>query len=253
MSLPRSMYYYSSRRDDSQVINKLLELSDKRPSRGFDHYYGCIRNEGLVWNHKRVKRVYNLLGLNLKRKHKKRLPSRVKEPLLKTDRINQIWSMDFMTDALMSGRKVRLLNVMDDFNREVLGIEVDFSISGERVIRVLDQIIDWRGIPEEIRVDNGPEFLSGSFVNYCRTKNIRIRYIQPGKPVQNAYIERLNRTIREDILDAYLFEDISQLRILTEEWMEDYNNNYPLQPLHGKSPREYMLLTVENSERVSHN
>lgn len=235
------MWYYTSRKDDTEVIDKLNELAEKHPTRGFDNYYGRIRNEGLVWNHKKVKRVYKQLGLNIRRKRKKRIPSRVKEPLIQTERINQIWSMDFMSDALVSGRKVRLLNVMDDFNREVLSIEADISIPGERVTRVLEQIIDWRGKPEEIRVDNGPEFLSWAFVSYCSEKNIRIRYIQPGKPVQNAYIERLNRTIREDILDAYLFENLTQLRILIEKWMEDYNNNYPHQSLSGKSPKAYAV------------
>lgn len=235
------MYYYKSCKDDTDVIEKLNELAEKHPTRGFDHYYGRIRNEGLMWNHKRVKRVYKLLGLNIRRKRKKRLPERVKEHLIQTERINQIWSMDFMSDALISGRKVRLLNVMDDFNREVLHIEVDISIPGERVVRVLEQIMDWRGKPQEIRVDNGPEFISWAFVSYCKEKDIRIRYIQPGKPVQNAYIERLNRTIREDVLDAYLFENLNQLRILLEKWMEDYNNDYPHQSLSGKSPRVYAV------------
>jgi putative transposase len=235
-------------KDDSLVIDKLNDLAEKFPTRGFDNYFGRIRNEGFIWNHKRVKRVYNLLGLNLRRKRKRRLPARVKEPLVQTQRINQTWSMDFMSDALVSGRKVRLLNVLDDFNREVLAIEADTSIPAERVIRVIDQIIDWRGKPEEIRVDNGPEFLSWKFVDYCNERNIRIKYIQPGKPVQNAYIERLNRTLREDVLDAYLFESISQLRILLEKWMEDYNNNYPHQSLSGKSPRAYAVNSGKLSE-----
>jgi putative transposase len=235
------MFYYKSCKDDSQVIDKLNDLAEKHPTRGFDHYFGRIRNDGLIWNHKRVKRVYTLLGLNKRRKRKRRLPARVKEPLIQPEDINKTWSMDFMSDALVSGRKVRLLNVLDDFNREVLAIEADTSIPGEGVCRILDQVIDWRGKPEEIRVDNGPEFISWAFANYCEQKGIRIKYIQPGKPVQNAYIERFNRTLREDILDAYLFEDLQQLRILLEKWMEDYNNNYPHQSLSGKSPRSFAV------------
>lgn len=235
------MFYYKSCKDDKAVIDKLTELANEHPTRGFDNYYGRIRNEGLIWNHKRVKRVYNLLGLNIRRKRKRRLPERVKEPLTEKEAINQTWSMDFMSDALISGRKVRLLNVMDDFNREMLTIEAGTSISGDRVVRAVEQIIDWRGKPEEIRVDNGPEFRSYCFVDFCKKNNIRIHFIQPGKPVQNAYIERVNRTIREDILDAYLFESLAQLRILTEKWMEDYNNNYPHQSLNGMSPKNYAL------------
>jgi len=149
--------------------------------------------------------------------------------------------MDFMSDALMNGRKIRLLNVMDDFNREMLAIEVDTSLTGERVTRVVDQIADWRGKPDQIRVDNGPEFISTAFVSYCNQKGIKIKYIQPGKPVQNGYIERMNRTIREDVLDAYLFENLEQVRELTQKWMEDYNQNYPHKGLGMLSPRAYAV------------
>lgn len=242
------MYYYKSRKDDSVVINKLTELANLHPTRGFDHYFGRIRNDGLQWNHKRVKRVYDLLKLNRRRKHKRRLPARVKEPLTVKESVNQTWSMDFMSDSLMSGRKVRLFNVMDDYNREMLVIEVGTSMCSDRVVRTLEQIIDWRGKPDEIRVDNGPEFRSYCFVDFCKRNGIRLHYIQPGKPVQNAYIERMNRTIREDILDAYLFEDLSQLKILTEKWMEDYNNNYPHQSLNGLSPKNYALKNCTKPE-----
>lgn len=230
------------------VINKLTELVEKSPNRGFSNYFGRIRNEGLVWNHKRVKRVYNLMGLNLRRKRKRRLPARIKEPLEQPAGLNQTWSMDFMSDALMSGRKVRLLNVMDDYNREILAVEVDTSLPGERVVRVLEDLIDWRGKPEEIRVDNGPEFISYSFASFCKENGIRIKYIQPGKPVQNAYIERLNRTLREDVLDAYLFENLQQVRIIVEKWMKDYNNEYPHKALSGLSPRDYVVNSGKLSE-----
>lgn len=232
------MWYYKSKsqRDDGPVIDKLTNLSEKHSTRGFDNYFGRIRAEGLLWNHKRVKRVYNLMGLNLRRKRKRRLPERVKEPLFQPEEINQVWSMDFMSDALTSGRKVRTLNVIDDFNREALAIEVDSSLPAERVVRVLENIITWRGKPKAIRVDNGPEFLSAVFRGFCKNNEIRIQYIQPGKPEQNAYIERFNRTFREDVLDAYLFTTISEMRIITKNWMQDYNANHPHQSLGGKSP-----------------
>lgn len=232
------MWYYKSisKRDDQPVIDKLDKLAEDHSTRGFDNYFGRIRSEGLKWNHKRVKRIYNLMGLNLRRKRKKRLPERVKEPLQQPESINQIWSMDFMSDALTTGRKVRVLNLIDDFNREALAIEVDSSLPAERVIRVLDQVIFWRGKPEAIRVDNGPEFISHAFADFCKRNEIKIQYIQPGKPVQNAYIERFNRTFREDILDAYLFKSIKELRILSQDWMQDYNANHPHKSLGGKSP-----------------
>jgi len=239
VGLSTSAAYYKSRKNDDEVIAKLQTLAEKHPTRGFGAYYGRIRNEGLVWNHKRVKRVYDLLKLNLRRKHKRRLPTRERIGLEQPDSINQKWSMDFMSDALVSGRKFRTFNLIDDFNREVLAIEADTSLPALRVIRVLEQVIYWRGKPNSIRVDNGPEFISNTLETFCKDQNIYLQFIKPGKPMQNGYIERFNRTYREDILDAYLFENIKQVNGLTEEWMEDYNQQHPHSALKGMSPIGY--------------
>ena len=145
-----------------------------------------------------------------------------------------------MSDALVYGRKVRILNVIDDYNREVLAVEPDFSMPAERVIGIMDQIVARRGKPRIIRVDNGPECCTRVFVEWCEKNNIRIQYTQPGKPMQNAFIERLNRLFREDILDAYLFEDLEDLRLLADEWMDDYNRNHPHSSLGGLSPLAYI-------------
>lgn len=233
------MWYYQSKRDDSEVIDKLNELAEKLSTRGFDEYYNRIRKEGLKWNRKRVLRVYRQMGLSLRRKRKKRLPSRIKEPLVVPKAINHTWSMDFMSDALSYGRRIRILNIIDDYNREALAVETGFSFPGEQVVRVLKELMFLRGKPKVIRVDNGPEFLSKIFVNWCAFHGIEIKYIQPGKPVQNAYIERFNRLFREDILDAYIFNDIHQLRTLSAEWMDDYNRNHPHSALDKKSPYEF--------------
>ena len=156
VGLSHSAAYYKKRKDDSEVIAKLQSLAEKLPTRGFSVYYGRIRNEGLIWNHKRVKRVYDLLKLNIRRKHKRRLPSREKLPLEQPVSINQKWSMDFMSDALTDGRKFRTFNLIDDFNREVLAVEADTSLPARRVVRVLERVIWERGKPQSIRVDNGP-------------------------------------------------------------------------------------------------
>jgi putative transposase len=243
MSLSRSVYYYQSIRDDQPVIEKLQVLADKRPTEGFWKMYFRIRKEGLSWNHKRIHRVYKLLKLNIKRKGKRRLPARILQPLEAVNQINASWSMDFMSDALLSGRKFRTLNLMDDYNREILGIEVDTSLPAERVVRVLDQIIDWRGTPKRIRVDNGPEFISSKLGLWCEEKGIVLQFIQPGKPTQNAYIERFNGSFRKDVLDAYLFENLNQVRVLAEEWMDDYNYQRPHDALNGRSPAD--LLPVD--------
>jgi putative transposase len=242
INLNRSMYYYSSVKDDTEVEAKLKDLAERKSTRGFEHYYGLIRNEGLIWNHKRVRRIYKKLGLNLRRKRKRRVPARIKEPLVNTITINQTWSIDFMHDALENGRKVKVLNIIDDYNREALAIDVGSSITGNRLVEVLKTILDWRGKPAEIRCDNGPEFISAVFVHFCESENIRIKYTQPGRPVQNAFIERFNRTFREDVLDAYIFENISELRMIAEEWMEEYNEKHPHQSLGGKSPKSFLAI-----------
>ncbi len=242
LSFNRSMYYYRSTKNDLEVEDKLRTLASQKPTRGFEHYFGLLRNEGLSWNHKRVKRVYKKLGLNLRRKRKRRIPARVKEPLIQTAVANQTWSMDFMHDALSDGRKVKVFNLIDDYNREALAIDVATSITGNRVVEVLKDVCDWRGIPIEIRCDNGPEFISAAFVQYCESVNIRIKYTQPGKPVQNAYIERFNRTFREDVLDAYVFDKIQEVKTIANEWMNQYNTSHPHQSLGGISPKTFLAI-----------
>lgn len=248
VNLRRSMWYYKSRRDDREVMEKLNELAELLPTRGFDEYYGRIRNEGLNWNRKRVLRVYRNMQLAMRRKRKRRLPSRVKQPLQQPETINITWSMDFMSDSLENGRTFRILNIIDDYNREAVAIEIDYSIPGERVVKVMEEIVDWKGKPNEIRVDNGPEFLSKVFCKWCSLHGVTIKYIQPGKPVQNAYVERFNRLFREDVLDAYLFETIRQVRVASEKWMEDYNRLHPHKSLGGISP----LMYVKANEELKH-
>lgn len=239
VGLSVSAAYYKSRKDDSAVIAKLQSLAQQHPTRGFGVYYGRIRNEGLIWNHKRVKRVYDLLKLNLRRKHKRRLPNRDKIALEQPNAINKKWSMDFMSDALTDGRKFRTFNLIDDFNRELLAVEADTSLPAKRVVRVLERVIWERGKPESIRVDNGPEFISSTMEAFCKDQGIHLQFIKPGKPMQNGYVERFNRTYREDILDAYLFNNLKEVRELSEAWMKDYNAFHPHQSLNGLSPVGY--------------
>lgn len=243
MGVSKSVYYYKSVKDDSATIAKLTELAQKYPSRGCDKFYAQIRQEGLRWNYKRVRRVYCALKLNIKIKRKKRLPARVEQPISIPCTINKSWSMDFMSDSLYNGRKIRVLNILDDYNREVLAIEASTSIPSVGVIRTLEDIIDWRGRPEQIRVDNGPEFTSAIFTEWCKEKEIAIRYIQPGKPVQNALIERFNRTLRQEVLDAYIFENLNQVREIAQDWMVDYNEERPHESLRSLSPNKYKALS----------
>jgi putative transposase len=249
LSLSRSQFYYRSVKNDKEVIEALQELAFKHPSYGFRKLFAYLRRSGRNWNHKKVYRIYKLLKLNKKRQGKRRLPARIKQPLQQQTIINNSWSMDFMSDSMVNNRKFRTFNVMDDCSREALAIEVDTSLSSKRIIRTLERIIESRGKPKAIRTDNGPEFTSHDFEHWCKDNNIRLQFIQPGKPMQNGYIERFNRLYREAVLDAYLFFELDQVRQLTTEWMEEYNYRRPHEALDNLTPTEWKnnLLKYENT------
>jgi putative transposase len=188
------------------------------------------------------------MNLKMRRKHKRRLPSRIKESLVVPDKMNETWSIDFMSDTLENGRRFRVLNVMDDHNREALVNEAHYSIPAKRLVKSLEQLMHFRPKPKRIRTDNGPEFISKTFVEFCVKNKIELQYIQPGKPAQNAYIERLNRTFREDVLDAYLFKNIQEVNTLAFEWQVDYNKNHPHKSLNGQSPWLYANIKMSSPD-----
>jgi putative transposase len=240
LSLNRSSYYYKAKqKDDTAVIEALRRLAEKHPFYGFRKMFNLIRREGYEWNHKKVYRVYRTLKMNLHRKMKRRLPTRIKTPLTVPTKPNEIWSMDFMSDSLQCGRRIRALNIMDDFNREALTVEVSTSIPAYAVVEQLNLLITERGKPQQIRVDNGPEFISNTFTNFCNEHNIEINYIQPGKPMQNGFIERFNRSYRTEILDAYLFKSLKEVDDMSQQWIVHYNQQRPHDSLNGLTPIEY--------------
>ncbi len=241
VSLPRSTYQYQPRpKDDSLITEQLQLLVEKHPSIGFWQCFYRLRKMGHGWNHKRVYRVYSRLRLNIRRRHRKRLPARVKQALFQPERINQVWSIDFMSDSLWDGRRFRLLNIVDDFNREILTMEADLSIPALRLIRVLEYLKEFRGLPEMIRVDNGPEFISNRLECWCRENKVRLVFIQPGKPTQNAYVERCNGSIRRELLNAYVFKTLTEVREKAEEWRLDYNCLRPHQALNYRTPADLL-------------
>lgn len=158
--------------------------------------------------------------------------------------INQVWSMDFMHDSLEDGRPYRLFNVIDDFNREGLGIEVDFSLPAERVIRSLEQIIEWRGKPKALRCDNGPEYISAALLTWAENRNIRVEHIQPGNPQRIAYVERYNRTVRYDWLGQYLFSSLAEVQEYATRWLWTYNHERPNMALGGITPKQKLALVA---------
>jgi len=250
VKLSRAAYYRGSDRgrpSDEPVIQALNETVGKHPKWGFWKCYSRLRLDGKPWNHKRVLRIYREMRLNLPRRTKKRVPVRERQTLEVPEAVNAIWAFDFMSDTLYHGRRFRTLNILDEGVREALDIVIDTSIPGGRVVRTLEQLSRWRGLPAAIRCDNGPEMLSQAFVDWCDENEVEIRYIQPGKPNQNAYIERFNRTYREEVLNAHLFQSLNQVRELTYRWLETYNEIRPHDAL-GRVPPSVFRRRVEDAE-----
>ncbi len=209
------------------------------PRHGFDKLYPALRPQG--FGKCRLYRVYKSLRLNVQRRGKRRLPERVKNPLTIPAVANEVWSADFMADALWSGRRFRTFNVIDDFNREVLKIEIDTSLPAPRIVRALNELIEIRGKPAAIRLDNGPELISAELERWARRRGIERRFIQPGRPMQNGLIERFNRTYREEVLDCYVFETLTEVRRMTADWIKRYNEQRPHESLGNLSPTHYLM------------
>ena len=240
-------YRYARRLSDenAEIADWLVTLTTTYQSWGFGLCFLHLRNvKGYGWNHKRVYRIYRELELNLRIKPRRRLVRETPEPLAVPEAKNRVWSMDFMHDQLSDGRSFRLFNVLDDFNREGLGIEADLSLPSARVIRSLEQIIEWRGKPDAIRCDNGPEYISGALQSWAERHAMRLDYIQPGKPQQNAYVERFNRTVRYDWLAQELFESIEAVQESATRWLWTYNNERPNMAIGGITPKQKLAMAA---------
>jgi putative transposase len=241
--LSRAAYYappVDRTEQDAAVIAALTAVAAKRPRWGFWKCWDRLRLDGHRWNWKKVYRVYCALRLNLPRRTKRRLPKRVLLPMGAPATLNRTWALDFMHDMLYDGRRFRTLNVIDEGNREGLAIEVGTSLTGSRVASVLDQLVAIHGAPRALRCDNGPELLSRPLTEWCERHGVLLQHIQPGKPNQNAYIERFNRTYRREVLDAYVFASLAQVRAETESWLTTYNTERPHDSLGGVPPLTYL-------------
>jgi len=250
--LSRAAYYQPAvdrSQRDLEVVAALNEIVAVELRWGFWKCFDRLRQLGRPWNHKRVYRVYCQMRLNHKRRARKRLPQRVRQPLHVAPYVNAVWALDFMHDRLYGGRAFRTFNVIDEADRGGLGISVATSLPARRVIRCLEQLIEIHGQPAAIRCDNGTELTSYAFTEWCQAKGIEIRFIQPGKPDQNAFIERFNRTYREEVLTPYLFDSLADVQQITDDWLQRYNEIRPHDALGSLPPARYRerLLALQNS------
>jgi putative transposase len=250
VGLHRSAYYRVPEHwtvRDAEIIAALAALVEGRPSRGFWKCRKLLKRRGYPWNHKRIYRVYKRMNLHLRRPAKRRLPKRLRVSLYVPALPDTVWSADFMSDSLACGRRFRTFNVVDDFNREALHIEIDTSITSPRLVRIFERLQSERGLPQVLRTDNGPEFLGETFTSWAKAAGMAIQYIQPGKPNQNAYVERFNRTYRDELLDQYLFATLDDVREATYWWMREYNEERPHDALADRTPAEARGLAAGNS------
>ena len=239
--MSRSLLDYKPRgRADGPLVETLTALVERYPRYGFRKLYTLLRRAGQCVNHKRVWRVYCEMKLNRRRRFKRRRPVEQPQPLLQPIRPNQAWSADFMSDALYGGVKYRTFNLIDDYNREALRIEVDLSLTAVRIVRVLEEVISVRGCPRRLRVDCGPEFTSDTFRAWSESRGITLEFIEPGRPAQNGFIERFNGSYRNEVLDAWIFMSLDEVRSQTERWLSEYNLERPHESLGNVPPIEFL-------------
>jgi len=236
--LHRSVWRYRRRRDDRALRERLRVLAAARPRWGYRRLHVLLKREGLHANWKRIYRVYREEGLTVRRRKRKRIAV-LRQPMAAPQVANERWSMDFVHDALHDGRRIRLLNVVDDCTRESLAIEVDTSLPGTRVIEVLERLADLRGLPRTIVADNGPEFAGRALDLWAHERGVAIDFIRPGKPVDNAFVESFNGRLRDECLNENWFQSLGEARDVIESWREDYNDVRPHRSLGGRTPSEY--------------
>lgn len=240
VGLARSVFYQrAKKRDDGAVREKLKEFVAQRPRFGYRRLHTLLKREGFILNHKRVLRIYREEGLAVRRKRRKKLVAGARVIPDAPQRANERWSMDFTLDALWSGQRFRTLNIVDDYTRECLAIEVDTSLPGLRVVRVLECLAEMRGLPKVITVDNGPEFAGRTLDAWADARGVTLHFIRPGKPVENAYIESFNGKFRDECLNENLFTSLFEARHRIELWRLDYNRVRPHSSLGGETPERF--------------
>ena len=241
LSVSRSRLRYRSRRkDNDEIESKVMELSRKHRKYGSKRIYILLRKEGYKVNHKKVERIYRTMCLQLKKKRRVKKQTRGKVSLPHVTRPNQVWVTDFIFDALMNGRKLKNMPVLDLYGRCCLHIETSSSIRSVRVIEIMERLMERHGVPEMILTDNGREFVSKKYKKWAVDMGIQLCYIQPGKPVENAYMESFNDKFREECLNEHYFINMPYAQAVIEEWRKDYNTKRPHSSLGYMTPEEYV-------------
>ncbi len=240
IGISRSLYRYEAKRPaDTELKARLGELAAQKRRYGYRRLHVLLRREGWEINCKRTYRVYHEAGLMVRKRKRKRIAGverQVKAPALAP---NESWSMDFVSDGLVDGRRLRCLNIVDDFTKQCLAIEVDTSLPGRRVVSVLERLAESRGLPKSITIDNGPEFAGKALDEWAYSRGLQLRFIQPGKPQQNAYIESFNGKFRDECLNEHWFVSMRHARQVIEEWRQEYNDQRPHSSLGYLTPNRF--------------
>lgn len=241
VSVSRTVFSYSPRLSElnEKIRKRLKQLAAKHRKWGAWKFHKILRREGLMINHKRVERIYRQERLSLRERKRKKLKAIARVPLPKPERANQQWSMDFIHDKLWNGRKFRSLSIVDTFTHECLALEVDTSLGGERVKRVLERLSEERGLPEAITVDNGPEFISQVMDEWAYRREVKLDFIRPGKPTDNPFVESFHDKFRDECLDDHYFSTLFEARSIIENWRIEFNTFRPHRSLKGLTPEEY--------------
>jgi putative transposase len=254
VGISRSVLHYVSREaeDTSEPRARLIELAAERRRFGYRRLHILVQREGIEANHKKVYRLYRQAGLAVRRRKRRERVSVEREPLRLPSAPNEVWSMDFVSDALADGKRIKILTIVDDFTKESVDLVADFAISGLYVSKVLERAAQFRGLPAAIRTDQGPEFTSKALDQWANANGVALKLIEPGKPTQNAFIESFNGRFRDECLNDHWFTSLAQARILIAAWRRDYNEQRPHSALGYLSPAEFAARHRVNSPDDGH-
>lgn len=241
VGLSRTVLHYEAKVEpaNEQLRSRLVELAGERRRFGYRRLHALVRREGVHANHKRIYRLYSDAGLAVRRRKRRHGVAIERQALELPSGPNEVWSMDFVSDALANGRRIKVLTIVDDFSKESVDLVADFGISGHYVTRVLDQAARFRGYPKAIRTDQGPEFTGRALDQWAYRHGVQLKLIQAGKPTQNAFIESFNGRFRDECLNDHWFRSLAEARILISAWRRDYNQHRPHSALNYQTPAEF--------------